>query len=84
MSFIIISFRYKSLQWWAQSHLTGIKEIICGLKDDKGVVKRINPMKTEELPKIAKVYSFTFNIWYEISRYPYARGNSINACIAET
>ncbi|XP_060587575.1 decapping and exoribonuclease protein-like isoform X3 [Ruditapes philippinarum] len=46
--------RYKTKKWWAQSHLTGTKEIVCGFKDDNGSVKRLHTFDTPKLLDIAK------------------------------
>ncbi|XP_038067147.1 decapping and exoribonuclease protein-like [Patiria miniata] len=44
-------YRYKLLKWWAQSFLVGIPEVICGFRDDDGVVQEIKHFKTMEMPK---------------------------------
>lgn len=43
--------RYKSVTWWAQSFFTGIPEIVCGLRDDDGIVKKLEFMSVCKLPE---------------------------------
>lgn len=43
------------IKWWAQSFLVGIPEIVCGYRDDAGVVHRLESLQTQKLPDIAKV-----------------------------
>lgn len=43
--------RYKLLKWWAQSFLIGICKIVCGFRDDSGIVQQIREFHTSELPK---------------------------------
>ncbi|XP_075228083.1 decapping and exoribonuclease protein-like [Lycorma delicatula] len=45
--------RYKMLKWWSQSYLVGIKTIICGFRDDNGIVKILKRYDVDELPKLA-------------------------------
>ncbi|XP_053382084.1 decapping and exoribonuclease protein-like [Mercenaria mercenaria] len=46
--------RFKLIKWWAQSFLVGIPEIVCGYRDDDGIVHRLESFSTKELPEIAK------------------------------
>ena len=34
-------FRFKLIKWWAQSYLVAIPEIVCGFRDNDGVVHRL-------------------------------------------
>ncbi|KAL5473792.1 hypothetical protein EMCRGX_G028348 [Ephydatia muelleri] len=43
--------RFKLMKWWAQSYLVGIPRIICGFRDDEGIVKNLQTFKTVEIPK---------------------------------
>jgi len=43
--------RYKLLKWWAQSFLIGISKIVCGFRDDDGIVREIREFQTSEIPK---------------------------------
>ena len=47
-------FRFKGLKFWAQSFLLGIPKIVCGFRDDDGIVGRLETMKTLELPHLAR------------------------------
>ncbi|XP_045212576.1 decapping and exoribonuclease protein-like isoform X1 [Mercenaria mercenaria] len=46
--------RFKLIKWWAQSFLVGIPEIVCGYRDDDGIVHRLESFSTKKLPEIAK------------------------------
>ncbi|XP_052773262.1 decapping and exoribonuclease protein-like [Mya arenaria] len=45
--------RFKLLKWWAQSVLIGVSEIVCGLRDDNGIVSVLRTFPTENIPIIA-------------------------------
>ncbi|XP_060570759.1 decapping and exoribonuclease protein-like [Ruditapes philippinarum] len=53
--------RFKTKKWWAQSHLIGIKTIVCGFRDESGVVKRLDFYDTNSLPDLAK--KDVYNPW---------------------
>ncbi|XP_074648874.1 decapping and exoribonuclease protein-like [Tubulanus polymorphus] len=44
--------RLKLLRWWAQSFLNGTKTIVCGFRDDDGIVDRIQSYEVDNLPKM--------------------------------
>lgn len=46
--------RYKLLKWWVQSHLVGIKYILCGFRNDKGVVQKLRQFNVSKIPDKAK------------------------------
>lgn len=46
--------RFKLLKWWAQSFLVGVPKIVCGFRDDNGIVKRLQTYPTLEIPKMIK------------------------------
>uniref|UniRef100_A0A0B6Y050 Decapping nuclease n=1 Tax=Arion vulgaris TaxID=1028688 RepID=A0A0B6Y050_9EUPU len=46
--------KYKLIKWWAQSFLIGIPRVICGFRDDDGVVRRLQDYPVHEIPNIAK------------------------------
>ncbi|XP_022102390.1 decapping and exoribonuclease protein-like [Acanthaster planci] len=46
-------YRYKLVKWWAQSFLVGIPQVICGFRDDEGVVREIKHFKTMQMPKLS-------------------------------
>ncbi|KAH3861118.1 decapping and exoribonuclease protein-like [Dreissena polymorpha] len=51
----LISFkRFKLIKWWAQSFLIGIPEVICGYRDDDGVVHRLESFNTNTIPSMTK------------------------------
>jgi len=45
--------RYKLLKWWGQSFLVGTNQILCGWRDDHGVVDRLEVFKVKDIPKSA-------------------------------
>ena len=53
-----ISIRFKLVKWWAQSYLAGIPRIICGFRDDDGVVRMIEEYETLKLHHVAQVSNF--------------------------
>lgn len=46
--------KFKLIKWWAQSFLVGIPTIICGYRDDGGVVRSLEKMETLKIPQRAK------------------------------
>lgn len=42
--------RYKLLKWWSQSFLAGVRKIVCGFRDDNGIVKKLKTFNTLEIP----------------------------------
>ena len=47
--------RYKQMKWWAQSFLVGVPRVICGFRDDEGIVKNLQTFKTAEIPHDTQV-----------------------------
>ncbi|WAR20967.1 DXO-like protein [Mya arenaria] len=45
--------RFKLLNWWSQSVLAGVPEIICGFRDDAGLVRKLETYTTQDIPTIA-------------------------------
>ncbi|CAO0796606.1 unnamed protein product [Mucor circinelloides] len=43
--------RYKLLKFWAQSFLVGVPRVICGFRDDQGIVLDVVQFKTLEIPR---------------------------------
>lgn len=44
------SFRkFKLIKWWAQSFLVGIEEVLCGWRDDHGIVHDVESFKVSKL-----------------------------------
>ena len=54
----LLADRFKLLKWWAQSFLIGISKIVCGFRDDAGVVRQIQEFDTMALPKQCQVLYF--------------------------
>ncbi|KAI9499528.1 RAI1 like PD-XK nuclease-domain-containing protein [Zychaea mexicana] len=47
-----ISFeKYKLLKFWAQSFLVGVPRVVCGFRDDNGVISHLETLKTLEIPR---------------------------------
>ncbi|XP_076075179.1 decapping and exoribonuclease protein-like [Mytilus galloprovincialis] len=42
--------RFKLIKWWAQSYLVGIPKIVCGYRDDDGIVHRLETINTLDIP----------------------------------
>ena len=42
---------YKLIKWWAQSFLAGIPDVICGFRNDDGVVEELRTFKTLDIPR---------------------------------
>ncbi|XP_072175241.1 decapping and exoribonuclease protein-like [Diadema setosum] len=47
-------YRYKLLKWWAQSYLLGVPEVVCGFRDDDGVVRHLKSFRTSDMPRSAR------------------------------
>ncbi|KAJ8663683.1 hypothetical protein O0I10_000932 [Lichtheimia ornata] len=43
--------RFKLLKFWAQSFLIGVPKVICGFRDDDGVLSHLETFKTLEIPR---------------------------------
>lgn len=52
--------RFKLIKWWSQSFMVDIESIICGFRDDEGVVHQLEEFKTRNIPKIANVRVKTY------------------------
>ncbi|KAK6171101.1 hypothetical protein SNE40_019359 [Patella caerulea] len=46
--------RFKLIKWWAQSYLVGISKIVCGYRDDQGIVHSLDEFETQKIPDEAK------------------------------
>lgn len=42
--------RYKLWNWWSQSYLMGLKRVICGFRDEKGVVRYLKEFNVDTMP----------------------------------
>ena len=47
--------RFKLLKFWVQSFLVGIPTIVCGYRDDNGLVTKLEKLPVNSLPSMAKV-----------------------------
>jgi len=45
---------FKTLKWWAQSFLVGVPKVLCGFRDDDGMVVKLEDYPTMLLPKMGK------------------------------
>ena len=48
-------YRFKLIKWWAQSFLIGIASVICGFRDDSGVVRSLESYSVNKMPSLTKV-----------------------------
>jgi RAT1-interacting protein len=39
------------MKWWAQSFLVGVPKIICGFRDDDGVIHNLQTFRTVDIPR---------------------------------
>ena len=46
------------MKWWAQSFLVGVPKIVCGFRDDDGIVKNLQHFKTSMIPHDSQVGVF--------------------------
>ncbi|KAH3768341.1 hypothetical protein DPMN_169553 [Dreissena polymorpha] len=44
--------RFKLLQWWTQEHVGGVREILCGHMDTRGIVTRLESFATDDIPSL--------------------------------
>lgn len=49
--------RFKLIKWWAQSFLVGTRQIVCGFRDDRGMVHKLEDFEVIKLHKMAG------NVW---------------------
>ena len=47
--------QFKLIKWWAQSYLIGIPDIVCGFRDDNGIVHKLQNYKVHDIPKTCQV-----------------------------
>ncbi len=52
---VLPPYRHKLMKWWAQSFLVGIPRIICGFRDDEGIVRSMQTFRTSEIPRETQV-----------------------------
>ena len=44
---------FKLIKYWAQSYLAGVPKVVCGLRDDNGIVQELETFYTLKIPDIA-------------------------------
>lgn len=49
------TYRFKLLKWWVQSFLIGVPKIVCGFRDDSGIVQKLETFRTLDIPKQLQV-----------------------------
>lgn len=47
--------RFKSRNWWCQSHLTNIPKIIVGFRTENGIVDELKTINVESMPRMYEV-----------------------------
>lgn len=50
--------KHKLRNWWCQSVLAGIQNIIVGERDEPGIVNKLNELKVKDLPAMGRVSRF--------------------------
>ncbi|KAH3768517.1 hypothetical protein DPMN_169731 [Dreissena polymorpha] len=55
--------RYKLLQWWTQGHVGGVREILCGHRDKRGIVTRLESFATDDIPSLC-VEQWTPHVYF--------------------
>ena len=45
-------YRDKLIKWWLQSSILGIKKVLCGFRDENGVVKRLEEFSVDQMPSL--------------------------------
>jgi RAT1-interacting protein len=46
--------KFKMIKWWAQCYLIGIPTVVCGYRDNDMVVRDIQTLQVQEIPKTCK------------------------------
>ena len=46
--------RHKMLKWWCQTFTVGVPKIICGFRDDRGVVRNVRQYHVGHLPRLCQ------------------------------
>ncbi|XP_068628903.1 decapping and exoribonuclease protein-like [Battus philenor] len=47
---------FKTKKWWCQSFLAGVNTILCGFRNDDGIVEELKVFNVNDLPKISRKY----------------------------
>ena len=59
------------MKWWAQSFLVGVPKIVCGFRNDDGIVKTLQTFKTTDIPRetqVGQLFSSTSTHWTVASK----------------
>ncbi|XP_038209379.1 decapping and exoribonuclease protein-like [Zerene cesonia] len=48
--------RFKAKKWWCQSFLAGVETIVCGFRNDNGIVDELKVYKVADLPKMCRKF----------------------------
>ncbi|XP_045508957.1 decapping and exoribonuclease protein-like isoform X2 [Colias croceus] len=48
--------RFKAKKWWCQSFLAGVETIVCGFRNDDGIVEELKVYKVADLPKMCRKF----------------------------
>ncbi|XP_039745356.1 decapping and exoribonuclease protein-like [Pararge aegeria] len=48
--------RYKTRKWWCQSFLVGIDTLLCGYRNDDGIVEELKVYNVKDLAKMSEMY----------------------------
>ncbi|XP_049887355.1 decapping and exoribonuclease protein-like [Pectinophora gossypiella] len=46
--------RFKTKKWWCQSFLVGVDTILCGFRNDDGIVEELKTFHVKDLPKMSQ------------------------------
>lgn len=47
--------RFKTRNWWCQSHLSNVQKIIVGLRTESGIVNELESINVESMPRMYEV-----------------------------
>ena len=45
----------KFIKWWSKGYLTGIEKLLCGFRNEDGIVQKITPYTLDEMIEMSKV-----------------------------
>lgn len=51
--------RYKFLAWWANAFLTNDDRVLCGFRDENGIVSKLQIYETESMPEVGMPQTLT-------------------------
>ena len=47
--------KFKLIKWWSQSFLVGIDNVLCGFRDDNGIVRNLTNYSLSQIVDMSKV-----------------------------